>query len=80
MKYTGLLSRGAEDPTWLLEIAEAGLQPGCPPAPLPPGVLGRGRPIPDVSPIDGTRDELDESEAALARALTAPDPACARRK
>jgi len=56
-------------PTWLLDVAERGLQPGCPPAPLPRGILGTGSPLGGVSSIDASRAELDATEAELARAL-----------
>jgi hypothetical protein len=57
-------------PAGLLEIAEAALQPGCPPAALPREVLGRGSPFGGVHPSDATRTELDATEAELVRALT----------
>jgi hypothetical protein len=57
-------------PAWLLWVAEEGLLPGCPPAPLPAGLLGRGAPIGGVAFIDASREQLDAAETALARALT----------
>jgi hypothetical protein len=75
--YTGS-GHGRGYPTWLLELAEAGLAPGCTPAPLPPRIVGLGRPIAGVELIDAKPEELDASEVALARALGEPDPACAK--
>ncbi len=77
--YTGQLG-GRGYPSWLLEIAESSLAPGCPPVALPAGILGLGRPITGVSPLDARPAELDAAEIALAKALTGPDPACAKPK
>jgi len=71
------LGRSRGYPGWLMSLAEATFERGCPPAKPPRAALGRAAPLAGVSPIDAAPEELDTTELALGNALVkAVDSPC----
>lgn len=67
--YAPDLKRPNGYPSWLLKIAEQGLDATCPPASPPRDLFARTALPPGVSAIDDSGDELESLEGELSRAL-----------